>query len=296
MPKASRDTEKKVFISKKHPQDLLGNDSPGPLYIPKRQRNLPSWGFGTAPARPPPAGQKYPESSNNLIGTMPDGQVFKYGSKSATIGTCPRFGAGYNQPDYDGFPPGEISPGPQRYNCYPVPMPKKHEKDKPWPKPDCTYCHRMSHAPSVDHIPPRYTMREKTKIKELESQTGPKIGPGSYPAAEACSPQARSEKPSKPQWSFSKNPRFPQPSLLDSAGRLWDGTGERKIQFNRAYSSPASYSFGTSTRQHRKKVAPCILPKDLGPANEMGDCHQDHPPLPPRKEVLKFTDVPAGRN
>jgi hypothetical protein len=280
LPKASRDTEKKVYISKKHYQDSLGRDSPGPVYIPKRQRSLPSWGFGTSDARPPPALGKYPESSNNLIGTIPDGQVFKYKSITASIGVCPRFGAGCNQPDYCGFEPGKISPGPQRYS----------------PSKDSCYSHRMSWAPGADNIPPKYTMRKKTTIKELESQTPAKVGPGIYPVPEACMPQPRSEKPSKPRWSFSKEDRFPQPLVHGEAGRLWDGDGQRKIQFNRAYSSPASYSFGTSTRDHRKRVSPVITKGDGGPADDMGKILHAHPTLPTRKDVIKYTDCPAGKN
>jgi len=279
MPKASRDTEKKVYISKKHPQDSLGRDSPGPVYLVKRQKSLPSWGFGTAAQRPAPALAKFPESSNNLLGTMPDSQKFKYACRTASIGVCPRFGAPSNAPDLDGFPPGAISPGPQRYS----------------PPPDSTYCHRMSWAPKGDQIPPRYSIRKKTKIIELESQTPAKVGPGVYPVPEACMPQARSEKPSLPRWSFSKKPRFPEASKPDP-GRLWDGTGDRKIQFNRAYSLPPSYSFGTSTRQHRKKTGNVILPEDRGPAAALPEQHQEHPPLPSRKDVLKYTDVPAGKN
>jgi len=280
IPKASRECDHKVFISKKHPQDLLGKDSPGPVYVPRRQRSLPSWGFGTAIARPKPAGAKYPESSNNLLGTIPDGQVFKYGSKTATISTCPRFGSGVNQPDYDGFEPGKISPGPQRYS----------------PSKASTYSHRLSWSPEADQIPPKYTMRLKTKIISAQSQTPAKVGPGIYPVAEACSPQARSEKPSLPRWSFSKTERFPTPLVHGDAGRLWDGEGKGKINFNRAYSCPASYSFGTSTRQHRKKVTPMIMTSDLGPAEDLGKVKHEHPTLPTRKDVIKYTDVPAGRN
>lgn len=280
LPKASRDTEKKVYISEKHRQDVLGRDSPGPVYIPKRQRSLPSWGFGTAEARPKPEGAKYPESSNNLIGTLPDGQVFKYGSVTAAIGNCPRFGAGVNQPDFCGFEPGKISPGPQRYS----------------PSRDSTYCHRMAHSPSGDQIPPKYTMRQKTKIIELESQTPAKVGPGVYPVPEACQPQARSEKPSKPRWSFSKEERFPVPLVHGDAGRLWDGEGQGKIRFTRSFSQPPCYSFGTSTRQHRKKVSPIMTKGDGGPAEAYGKPLHDHPSLATRKDILRYTDVPAGRN
>ncbi|CAE8635071.1 unnamed protein product, partial [Polarella glacialis] len=184
LPKSGRVDAKKVFISKKHPQDLLGKDSPGHVYEPKRQRSLPKWGFATADARPPLAGARYPEPSNNLVGANPDSAKFKYGSRSVAMSTCPRDVIA-NQPDLEGFPKGACSPGPQRYNIDKVPP-----------------CIRLSHAPEVDKIPPSYTMRLKTKILENTSQTGPKVGPGVYPAPDACGTQASSERPSKPLWTL----------------------------------------------------------------------------------------------
>lgn len=284
LPKASRDTEKKVFISNKHPQDSLGKDSPGPVYIPKRLRHLPSWGFGTAPARPALAAAKYPDASNDLLGATPDIQVFKYRSKSATIGPCPR-SACCNSPEFEGFPAGAISPGPQRY---------RPERAPP--------AHRLSWAPGADNIPPKWTMpkNEKKNLEGEVSQTPARVGPGCYPASkgetlqEACKPQARSDKPSLPQWSFAKTARFPTPHQHGDAGRLWDGMGDGKIAFNRAFSSPPGYSFGTSTRGHAKKVQRVMMPSDHGPAASMQKPRKEHPPLASRKEILRYTDVPAG--
>ncbi|CAJ1376562.1 unnamed protein product [Effrenium voratum] len=94
LPKAGRDDVKKVFISKKMPQDLLGRGSPGAIYEPKRVRTTPSWTFGVAD-RPGPGKAKYPESSNDLTQVTPDSQPFKYGDPTAaTIGTCPRDAVG----------------------------------------------------------------------------------------------------------------------------------------------------------------------------------------------------------
>jgi hypothetical protein len=274
LPKTSRDDVKKVFITKKHPQDLLGRDSPGAVYSPKRQRSLPSWGFGTAEARPPLAPNRYPETSNDLCGRLPDSAKFKYGCRTAVIGTCPR-DVITNAPDLEGFPKGACSPGPQRYN-----------PDKAPP------AFRLAHAPEADKIPPKYSIGIKTKIRELESQTGPKVGPGSYPVPDGCGVQP--VKKSNPVWSVCKHDRFQKKVEHGDAGRLWDGTGERKIQFARAFSSPSSFSFGTSTRFHAQKVAPCLTKLDKGPAGALGHMRPEQPSIAPRREILKYTDVPTG--
>eukprot|EP00933_Yihiella_yeosuensis_P036585 TRINITY_DN3034_c1_g2_i1.p1 TRINITY_DN3034_c1_g2~~TRINITY_DN3034_c1_g2_i1.p1 ORF type:complete len:338 (-),score=45.40 TRINITY_DN3034_c1_g2_i1:637-1560(-) len=276
LPKAGRDDVKKVFISKKHPQDLLGRGSPGHVYQPKRQRELPKWGFGTAEARPHLAPNKYPEQSNDLVCALPDSGKFKYPSRTAAIGTCPRDVIS-NAPDLEGFPKGVCSPGPQRYRI-----------DK------CPPAFRLAHAPEADKIPPSWTMRPKTEIIEHKSQTGPKVGPGTYPNPAACGAQASSEKPSKPIWSCCKTDRFPKKIQKNDSGRLWDGEGKKKIQFSRSFSTPSSFSFGTSTRFHAQKVAPALTPLDRGPAGLMGHPRKDHPSIPPRKEILKYTDVPSG--
>jgi len=275
MTKASRDTEKKVYIGKTHQQDLLGKDSPGFAYTPKRQRSLPSWGFGTAPARPPLAKPKYPDSSNDLTGKAPDGGEVKHPSKKAVILQSSR-DAAYYQPGFDGFPAGACSPGPQRYN------PQKSI-------PGC----RLSHAPDIDKISPKYTMRPTYKPPAANSQTPPRVGPGLYPPQEACTAQARSEKPSKPQWSLNKTERFKVQERSDS-GRLWDGFGDKARQYNRRYNSAPSFSFGTSTRGHQKKAGNFQTSLDKGPAAQMDRMSAKQPDLPTRHEVMRYSDVPAG--
>jgi len=158
--KAQRDKEKKVFISNKHSQDLLGKDSPGFEYTPKRLKHAPGYGFGTAPARPALAKPKYPESMHDLVGTIPDNQKYKFKSRSVSVGTCSRW-ASANSPDYEGFPLGAVSPGPQRYTPSRAPP-----------------AHRFAHAPKVDQVQPSYTMRPKTKVLEADSQTPARVGPG----------------------------------------------------------------------------------------------------------------------
>eukprot|EP00931_Biecheleriopsis_adriatica_P114731 TRINITY_DN90644_c0_g1_i1.p1 TRINITY_DN90644_c0_g1~~TRINITY_DN90644_c0_g1_i1.p1 ORF type:complete len:314 (-),score=50.88 TRINITY_DN90644_c0_g1_i1:52-993(-) len=276
LPKSGRDDVKKVFISKKHPQDLLGKDSPGHVYEPKRQRSLPKWGFGTADARPPIGGPRFPESSNDLTCALPDSQQFKYGSKTVAIGNCPR-DVITNAPDLKGFPIGAISPGPMRYNLS-----------------NCPPAVRLAHAPDADKIPPKYTMRPKTKILELESQTGEKVGPGIYPVPEACGTQASSVKKSLPIWSCCKIDRFPKKINQADSGRLWDGEGKKKVQFNRNFSAPPSFSFGTSTRFHAQKLAPALTPLDKAGACKEEPPKLTVPSLPPRREAMKYTDVPSG--
>ncbi|CAE8618329.1 unnamed protein product [Polarella glacialis] len=214
--------------------------------------------------------------SNNLVGANPDSAKFKYGSRSVAMSTCPRDVIA-NQPDLEGFPKGACSPGPQRYNIDKVPP-----------------CIRLSHAPEVDKIPPSYTMRLKTKILENTSQTGPKVGPGVYPAPDACGTQASSERPSKPLWTLHQNDRFPRKLDKPDTSRLWDGSGDKKVQFSRCFSSPGSFSFGTSTRFHASKVALALTPLDKGPAGDMGHHRPAQPSIASRRDILRYTDIPSG--
>lgn len=283
MPKAGRDERTKVFLSKKQPQDLIGKDSPGFPYTPKRQRELPKWGFGTAAARPPAKANKYNEPSNDLLGALPDSQAFKFTYSNCVFGNIPR-DAPSNSPDFEGYPAGAISPGPQRY---------KPAQGARFGTGNATYCVRMGHAPVIDHIPPSYTMRKKTKILELESQTGVKVGPGLYPNPEACGMQHSSEKRSLPMWRINRHDRFGDNSRIRDAGRLWDGFKDQKEKNCRSYSSAPSFSFGTSTRGHQQKVARCTTKLDEGPSAFMDKPWKSHPEIATRKEIIKYTDVPA---
>merc|ERR1719382_362809 len=137
-------------------------------------------------------------------------------------------------------------------------------------------------------------MRPKTKIIELESQTGPRVGPGLYPVPEACGAQPRSEKKSLPQWSVNKIDRFQKKVEHGDSGRLWDGMGVKKIQYNRTFSASPSFSFGTSTRGHAQRVTAATTTLDKGPSAFMEKPWKSHPSIPTRKEVIKYNDVPSG--
>jgi len=278
LPKSGRDDAKKVFLGKKQSQDVIGRDSPGHNYDVKRQSEDPKWGFGTAAARPPAKTNKYNEPYNDLVGNIPDSQEFKYHQRNTKIGGLRR-GAPSNSPDFEGYPAGAISPGPQRYN------PSEFAASK--------YGIRLGHAPSIDQIPPSYTMRQKTKVLESESQTGPKVGPGYYPTPEACGVQASSEKKSHSKWSICKNERFSAKRVSDS-GRLWDGFGDQKEKQCRMFGRSPSFGFGTSTRDHAKKIHRCDTKLDKGPAADMKKMSVSTPSLPPRHEVMRYSQVPTG--
>lgn len=276
MGKASRDDVKKVFLSKKQPQDMLGKDSPGFAYEPRRQRELPSWGFGTALARPPPK-KGQPETYNDLIGNIPDNQVFKYHQSGIKFGSLMR-GACSNAPDIEGYPMGRISPGPARYNTDKVPPAVRH-----------------AHAPEVDQIAPKYTMRIRTKIMEAASQTPAKIGPGYYPAVEACTDQVESRKLTYPHWKAYRHDRMlGDPKKVRDSRDLWDGFGDQKEANSRTFDKSPSFGFGTSTRAHGKKITMCFQKADKGPAAFMDKPWASQPQLPAQRDVMKLSGIPTG--
>jgi hypothetical protein len=273
LPKAGRDDVKKVFLSKKLGQDLIGKDSPGFVYTPLRQRELPKWGFGTAAARPPMAPNKYPEPYNDLIGNIPDNQVAKYKSVGIGFGVAAR-DAPSNNPDLEGFPAGRLSPGPQRY---------KPEKG------NGQYSIRLNHAPGIDHIPPKYSIRKRTKILEHVSQTGEKVGPGTYPLPAACGAQPSSEKASLPLWNINKQDRFIEKRVHQPAN-LWADGDKKQLEKNcRAFNSAPSFSFGRSTRQAAQRISRCVSVLDLGPVGQMDKPWKSHPTICPRREIVKFS-------
>ncbi|CAJ1376561.1 unnamed protein product [Effrenium voratum] len=137
-----------------------------------------------------------------------------------------------------------------------------------------------------------------------------------YPLPDACGKQYESDKKSNPTWSCCKKDRFPKKAREHNTGRLWDGEGKKKAQFNRTCSAPPSFSFGTSTRFHAQKLARCLAPAD---AKAFSSQPKIVPPsLDPRRaapaesfvaiergevcvawklpcqEIVRFTDVPKG--
>jgi len=236
IPKASKQSRERVWISKKHPQDLLGRDSPGPAYSPKRQSHPPQSRFGTSEARPPIGGARYPDTSNDLIGvTLNDAALSQHRKQgTASIGSSTRQ-AQVNAPDMCAFPVGCESPGPVRY------------------KSEGTFgLHRFAHAPKVDQTPPKYTIRIRTKNvsgPKYSGETPAKVGPGSYAQYDGVGAQLLSTKETRPKWSVHKMNRFQTLERESTdAGRLWDGEGDKKLKFSRVFSASPSFGFGTSTR------------------------------------------------
>lgn len=276
-PKATRDQRRNVYISEKHNQDLVGRDSPGFVYEPKRQRSLPSWGQGTSPQRPPAAKAKYPEPINDLMGNIPDNSTIKYRIPPRPNQAVASLDAMYNQPGYTGFKAGVISPGPMRYK----------------PNAASTLCIKHSHAPDIHKTPASWSMRERTKIIEMQPATGEKVAPGTYNIPQAHGTQPDS-KESKPQWQFYRHDRFQTKLTHGDAGRLWDAHGKQKELNSRMFNRSPSFGFGTSTRDKVKKAHPAHTEADRGPAADMPHFRRSMPELPTRKEQMKYSDVPAG--
>lgn len=275
---ASRDQRKNVWISAQHVQDLVGRDSPGFAYEPKRQKSLPSWGFGTAPQRPAPAAAKYPETSNNLLGKIPDGSSIKYKNPPRPNQAVSSLDAMYNQPGYTGFKAGVVSPGPMRYT----------------PSAASTRCIKHGHAPDIHKTPPCWSLSFRTKLIEETTATGEKVGPANYTIPQAHGQQPDS-KESKPEWKLYRHDRFPEGFKKKDAGRIWDVDGKQKEMNSRKFSRPPSFSFGTASRDKIKKTHPAHTKADRGPAADMPDFRsRSMPELPRRKDVMRFSDVPAG--
>jgi len=266
--KETRQKGKNVYISEKHSADVIGRDSPGPVYNPSQESKSSKFSFGTGPARTRHLGgmrtregvPKYPEPSTDLIGSIFDAQEQKFTKpRNAVFGTENRE-AEKNCPGLETFPEGKNSPGPQVYAV-----------DGYWLE------------------GPRYTLGARTKVLTHACQTPARVGPGIYKQAEACGDQASSIKKTLPQWSFGKSDRFKYTNDSTKTGTSHDALGKGALKFHRMNSAPV-YGFGTSTREHTRKVAPANTPADAGPKGSMGSGHVRHPSLPTRKEWIKFTN------
>ncbi|CAE6922122.1 unnamed protein product, partial [Symbiodinium sp. KB8] len=115
LPRASRATAKKLHLSKRHQQDLLGTQSPGPAtYTPQRQRKSPSCSFGRS-NRPCSAPVRRASTSDLLANvSAPEKADLKPRPGSAVIGRASRNVVPV-QPDVHTFLFTD-SPGPMRYN------------------------------------------------------------------------------------------------------------------------------------------------------------------------------------
>lgn len=261
----SRDQAKKVFIGHKLAQDSLGRSSPGPIYLPKALKTGSAFKIGTGPGRSRHVGGlresnelAYPDPSGDLIRATYDPQATKYRKPpEVNFGTENR-DAEKNTPGHEGYALGRCSPGPQKYD-----------------------------VDGFMYEGPRYTMRPKTKTRQFVSQTPPRVAPGAYPIPSACGVQPDSKR-SLPQWSFSKSERFQVTKDRSKPGVSHDALGNGALKFQRLYSAP-SYGFGTSTRDHKKKLTPYYTPADAGPKAKPMTESLSQPTLPTRKEQIRFT-------
>eukprot|EP00930_Biecheleria_cincta_P092592 TRINITY_DN82570_c0_g1_i1.p1 TRINITY_DN82570_c0_g1~~TRINITY_DN82570_c0_g1_i1.p1 ORF type:complete len:314 (+),score=33.64 TRINITY_DN82570_c0_g1_i1:137-1078(+) len=262
IPKASRDAVKKLLISHKHAADLVGRGTPGPgAYTPQRLRKSPSCSFGTS-KRPSSASplSRDPASAllTNVRNAPNQADAVLRRPQSATMGTAPRHVVPV-APDLS-MPIGADSPGPLRY------------------KPSTNFTASAS---------PSFSMGSRTPVNVSRPQTTAKVGPGTYPthAPEHQTVQSKQHGGKKgPLWTMCKHDRW-KAKLRDSSqtsGRLWDGMGERRLQFKRELSAPPSCSFGKQTRQAREKQGHMQMPSDRGPAGDLPAAQLACPELPPR--------------
>ncbi|CAD7933581.1 unnamed protein product [Amoebophrya sp. A120] len=118
MGSSTRDQAQKVYISKSHSADVIGIDSPGPVYQLSGRTPGPKFGFGTNKRAGLENPNSYPPTSNDLLQIdqpLPD--KYKHPRMgNAKFGTSLRTAA-VNAPGLDGFAPGGISPGPAQYTA-----------------------------------------------------------------------------------------------------------------------------------------------------------------------------------
>lgn len=244
----------------------VGRSSPGPMYLPKALKTGAKWKIGTGPGRSRHVGglrennePQYPDPSGDLImGTWEDKATKYRRPPEVSMGTENR-DAPKNAPGLEGYRLGACSPGPMKYDV-----------EGFWLE------------------GPRYSMRPKTKTRQFVSQTPPRVAPGAYPIPSACGAQPDSKR-SLPQWSFGKSERFMTTKDRSKPGVTHDALGNGAIKFHRVASIPPSYGFGTSTREHKKKLTPYFTAADAGPKSKPMAESNSVPSLPPRKELIRYT-------
>ncbi|CAE7274200.1 unnamed protein product, partial [Symbiodinium necroappetens] len=173
LPRASRATAKKLHLSKRHQQDLLGTQSPGPAtYTPQRQRKSPSCSFGRS-NRPCSAPVRRASTSDLLANvSAPEKADLKPRPGSAVIGRASRNVVPV-QPDVHTFLFTD-SPGPMRYN----------------PGRDI-----------VEPSAPSYSIRPRGFER---ATTTSKVGPGLYPVQTREHMRCASTLRCSPQWSIAR--------------------------------------------------------------------------------------------
>mmetsp|Transcript_17254 Transcript_17254/g.42808 ORF Transcript_17254/g.42808 Transcript_17254/m.42808 type:complete len:292 (+) Transcript_17254:51-926(+) len=257
-----REQAQKVYISKSHSVDVLGIDSPGPVYGLSGATPGPKFGFGTNKRAGLENPNSYPPTSNDLLHIeqpLPDKYKHKRAG-NAKIGTSLRT-AQVNAPGLDGYAPGMLSPGPAQYTA---------------------------NFGSANRMPPAFTMASKTKTGASKYDVRP--GPQAYslPAGLGAQPNAR--KPSLPRYSFGKAPRFKNKieavSLAEPGG---DHDGTLRLKFQRNAERAATWKLGSSTRQQQGRLAQALCPEDRVAPKEHPAV--TNPSLPPRRDILRYTEI-----
>jgi len=270
MPRSTREDASKVHISHKHVTDLRGRNSPGPgAYTPQRLKKSPSASFGTS-KRPASAGA-VSRDSGAMLANIPSPQAeLKRRPSSAVMGTASRDVVPLS-PDLCLNGVSGESPGPARYKVRTNPASRSS---------------------------PSFTMGSKTPVAESKPQTTRRVGPGTYPVHSPPHQDVQSKHRGRgPHYSVPKQARWRlDRNYCDDNARLWDGTGARKLQFQRNFSAAPTVIFDRQTRDGQRKKGVMMTPSDQGPKGDMPAMHIDSPSIPPRlSQTLTPHNDPVSR-
>jgi len=267
---------KKVFFSGGHEQHKGTMCSPGPVYKTKSCLGEgPKHSFGTDDQRKH-AWAKYPDSSVDLTCATVDSQKVKFPcTKGVHFGTEGRMNKKNGEiiRVHPGLVHGADAQG--LLHC----------------SPDMT---------KVNKHPPEYSFGPKLVKNEIQTDgrvprrlplplmASPRtLGPGSHTMPAAIGDQPLSARPSAPGWRFGGEQRS---RSARGHGQLHDSGVDLSSMGRQILAGAPSgpqHSFGTSTRDDRRKAVLIHHPDDLGPVAYMPklNFHIDLPP--PQKRIAK---------
>jgi hypothetical protein len=266
---ASRESQERVFISKKHEKLKPSLESPGPIYkMVSTTGEGPKPSFGTSPQRVEIRAQ-YPDSSVDLIEGSVDSQKIKFdlpkrflfGSESKDCNKNAVILKHHPQANL-----GMLSPGPLAY------YPKKE---------------------TVEKKSESYTISMKTPILGSQPQTPRNVGPGKYENVATAMDHDSTKKRFK-GFMFGKQRRFPEPEMDKAVLQVSPPLNSMGSQLSSRKATSPRYGFGTATREAKSKTFLAQVPEDLGPASALGKVHMFHPVLPVEKDVIKWTPRGIG--
>jgi hypothetical protein len=266
---ASRDSQDKVFISKKHAQLKPSMDSPGPIYkMLTTTGDGPKHSFGTSPQRVEIRAQ-YPDSSVDLIEGSVDSQKIKFDQSKRFLFGSESKDCNKNAVILKHHPQanlGMLSPGPLAY------YPKKE---------------------TVERKTEAYTISMKTPILGSQPQTPRNVGPGKYENVANAMDHDSTKKRFK-GFMFGKQKRFPETESDKAVLHISPPLNSMGSQLSSRKATSPRYGFGSATRDAKAKTFLAQVPEDLGPASALGKVHMFHPILPVEKEVIKWTPRGIG--